>query len=580
MNTGGDGAPKMSVRLRKMGAALHPGHMRAHRVLAVVLAAAFLALLAVVTTPPAATPLSGAASSVEPTARPNIVVVLMDDASFDLLPTMAAAQDMAAQGADYTSAYVVDSLCCVSRTTILTGQYPHQTGVLTNVAGSRSRPRGGWSAFTKYGNDDRAVNVRLHNNGYTTGFVGKFLNGFAAAGGVRTGPPPGWSEFLPVFESAYDGWDFTWAHSIDGAPYTQHHQGAPPASASPQRKDAAYAGTFIQQRALGFLDDHAGDSAPYFLEVAVYATHSKTTGKSAYPHEHRFPAMFRDQRSKARPTGNCGAVSCEDLSSADLLGYGDPRADNRPVRASGKPGPVWQRHSKLKADKASALLRDQARMAQSVDRMLQRILATVDDNTYVILTSDNGIHTGQWGLILGKGSAYGSDVHVPLVITGPGVTPGTRLGFVSNLDLAPTLEELAGMPPASYRSGVSFADSLTDPTEADRRYVYTEHTWSGRGGFDPDAGNTELITIPTYLAARSAEGLLIRYDYDTRPGRSSYAYELYDLTKGVGERTNVYGRPEVAALQHELEAKLAEFRACAPQRRDADVPQTCRDITR
>jgi hypothetical protein len=79
---------------------------------------------------------------------------------------------------------------------------------------------------------------------------------------------------------------------------------------------------------------------------------------------------------------------------------------------------------------------------------------------------------------------------------------------------------------------------------------------------------------------RSAEGLLIRYDYDTRPGRNSYGYELYDLTRGEGERTNVYGRPEVAALQQELTAKLAEFRACAPQRRNDPVPQACRDITR
>lgn len=553
--------------------------MRAHRVLAVVLAAAFVALLAVVTTPPVATPRSGAASSAEP-SRPNIVVVLMDDASYDLLPTMSAAQGMAAEGAQFTSAYVVDSLCCVSRTTILTGQYPHQTGVLTNVAGSKSHPRGGWSAFAHYGNDDRAVNLRLQDAGYTTGFVGKFLNGFKAAGGVGQGPPPGWSDFLPVFESAYDGWDFTWAHSLDGGPYTQHHQGAPPASASTRRKDAAYAGSFIANRALGFIDQHAGGTDPYFLEVAVYATHSSTGGKTAYPNEHRFPAMFRDQRSKANPDGNCGAVECASLTSADLEGFGDPRADNRLRRANGKMAPGWQRHVRLRPETGAPLLRDQARMAQSVDRMLARILATVDDNTYVILTSDNGIHTGQWGLILGKGTAYGSDVHVPLVVSGPGVTPGTRLGFVSNLDIAPTLEDLAGLTPAPYRSGVSFADALTDPTASDRHYVYTEHTWSGRGGFDPDAGNTELITIPTYLAVRSAEGLLIRYDYDTRPGRNSFAYELYDLTQGQGEQTNVYGRPEAAALQQELTAKLAEFRACAPQRRDDPVPQACRDLTR
>jgi hypothetical protein len=67
-------------------------------------------------------------------ARPSFVVVLMDDFSLDLLPTMRQAQVMAREGASYEHAYVVDSLCCVSRTSLLTGQYPHQTGVRTNTA--------------------------------------------------------------------------------------------------------------------------------------------------------------------------------------------------------------------------------------------------------------------------------------------------------------------------------------------------------------------------------------------------------------------------------------------------------------
>ena len=59
-------------------------------------------------------------------------------------------------------------------------------------------------------------------------------------------------------------------------------------------------------------------------------------------------------------------------------------------------------------------------MAQSADRMLGRILDAVGDNTYVVLTSDNGFHLGQHGLDAGKGTPYDSDVRVPLLVVGPG----------------------------------------------------------------------------------------------------------------------------------------------------------------
>ena len=165
--------------------------------------------------------------------------------------------------------------------------------------------------------------------------------------------------------------------------------------------------------------------------------------------------MFRDQRSR-RATGNCGAVACSELTVADLPGYGDPRADNRPRRASGKPARAWNtRHSMLKAEEASATCATGRGWRSRSTGMLQRILRTVDADTYVVLTSDNGFHLGQRGLVRGKGSAYDTDVRVPLLITGPGVVPGSRARLTSNIDLAPTFEELAGLSPAPYRSGVS-----------------------------------------------------------------------------------------------------------------------------
>src|ERR1700754_4390876 len=95
--------------------------------------------------------------------------------------------------------------------------------------------------------------------------------------------------------------------------------------------------------------------------------------------------------------------------------------------------------------------------------MLGRSRAAAGPNTYFFLTSDNGFHLGQLQLNGGKGTPYDFDTRVPLVVDGPGVPPGTRRQFVSNIDLAPTFERLAGITPPSSVSGTSFARSLHHP---------------------------------------------------------------------------------------------------------------------
>ena len=98
---------------------------------------------------------------------------------------------MRERGASYPHSYVVDSLCCVSRASIFTGQYPHQTGVLHQ---HRQHPQPGRADRRLGGVRDqrqpeRSVNVRLQEAGYTTGFVGKYLNEYAYVPGGRGARP-------------------------------------------------------------------------------------------------------------------------------------------------------------------------------------------------------------------------------------------------------------------------------------------------------------------------------------------------------------------------------------------------------
>lgn len=520
--------------------------------------------------------------TVQRAQRPNIVMVLMDDFSMDLVQTMRSMRQMKRAGASYSHAFVVDSLCCVSRASLFTGQYPHQTGVRTNTSGDRdAMPLGGYRAFEGYGNRERAFNVTLQGSGYTTGFVGKYLNEYEYVKGRDLPPmPPGWSQFNAVFGSAYDGWDFDSTYVRDGRLRTRHHS-APSLAAPMKQRDRAYAGSVIERYAKKFIKAHQDDDAPYFLEVAPYAPHNRTQPQPYYPGDPVFPPAFRDRPAGARK-GNCGPVACASLTTRDLPGFGDARGDNRPRKANGKRARAWNtRTNPFRPAQSVADLRNRAMMVQSVDRTVRRILRLVDDNTYVVLTSDNGFHLGQNGLGRGKGTAYDADVHVPLYVVGPGVVPGRRTELTSNVDLGPTFEELAGVVSPAYRSGQSLVPTFADPALVRRNHVFIEHTAQALTRLDPDSAlnGDELDRIPSYVAVRSRTGLLIRYDMDTDVRRDAWAYEFYSYRQRRWEKTNAFTQPRYAAEVQALLGKLAQWDQCASSSGDQAVPTGCRTLT-
>jgi arylsulfatase A-like enzyme len=524
------------------------------------------------TAQPAAAGPAATAAVADP--RPSIVLVLMDDFSMDLVSTMRQAKKMRRSGAFYRHSYVVDSRCCPSRASLLTGQFPHQTGVYVNhgVKYPDTGPMGGFAAFQAHGNFERSVNVQLQAAGYTTGFVGKYLNQYAAQ--VL---PPGWSWWRALIGGAYDGWGFRTTFVRDGTVQVREHP-VPPEWASDARKDRAYAGHVTSQLALRFLRTHRDDPAPYFLTVSPYATHPRITS-GAYRGDPLFPPAFRD-----RGPGTCGARRCDNLNARDLPGFNDSQRDNVPLYANGEPAPQWRvGKAGPTATKLTRDLRNRARMAQSIDRMLARILDTVDRNTYVVLTSDNGFHLGQHRLGRGKGTPFDSDTRVPLIVVGPGVTPGTRSEVVSNIDLAPTFEELAGLTPKPYRSGESLVPTFQDPGLDRRAVAFLEHEAVRDNGHldDPDAPfDTAINRIPSYTAVRTRGDLLVRFDLDPRRDAVDPAWEFYDYSSVGWEKTNQYGRPEHAARIEQLTAMIDQFDACSQFVGNDVVPAECRSIPR
>lgn len=512
-----------------------------------------------------------AAGPGQPVERPDIVVVLLDDFSMELLPTMRRATAMAAEGAVFEHAYVVDSLCCPSRAATLSGLPPHLNGVRTNTSSGPRGAQGGFAAFAEHGNLDRTFNVSLQQAGYRTGFVGKYLNEYEPSRFGGTLPLlPGWSDVEAFTGGAYNGWGYDVFRRVGDELVGEPHR-IPDAGASEEEKDEEYASTVLADRAVALAKRYERAGDPYLLYVAPYATHESLD--PAWPGEPRFPPAFRDRPGgPAGPDGDCGARACASLTVSDLPGFGDDTDDNLPLlRRDGRlqTGESWRRTSvPMDAGVAEEHLRDRARMAQSVDRMLGRIRKVVGDDTYVVLTSDNGFHLGQHGLGGGKGTPYDSDVHVPLVVTGPGIEPGGRAVVTTNLDLAPTIEELAGAAAAGERAGTSVAPALWDRRAEGAAYAFVEHTHGPvrPGEPDADAGTGgRLDAIPSYVAVRSERGLLVRLDVDHSWQGVRHAWELYDYRDVGWERTNVYAERRREPWVRDLARRLRAWDGCVAE---------------
>ena len=191
-------------------------------------------------------------------------------------------------------------------------------------------------------------------------------------------------------------------------------------------------------------------------------------------------------------------------------------------------------------------------MILSIDDSVGRILATLEEmglseDTLVIFTSDGGHLWGEHGLI-DKRCAYEESMRIPLLFYCPGANAAGKKvdSIVANIDVAPTLVELAGGKVPASMDGQSLVPWLGDqqPPEKWRDALLYEYYWE-----------PAFPMTPTTFALRESRYKLIQYhgiwDID----------ELYDLEKDPLERTNLIEDPamkqKVAAMRAELYQQLS-----------------------
>jgi N-acetylglucosamine-6-sulfatase len=347
------------------------------------------------------------ASSSEPTAgvsgpdqTPSVVLLVLDDATMTDIDEMPLTQRLVAdEGVTFTKNYSPFPACCPARATILTGQYPHNHGVLDNIA-----PQGGYTSF-----DDSRTLATYITDEYRTGLFGKYLNDNATQGSYV---PPGWDTYeIPGRGDTYHGIDSSMM--VDGTLTTFEDE----------EQTAA-----ISQQAQAFMSSSVAGGEPFFAFISVVSPHAglpKDDYDGGPDNTAWVSPTFRNTAARILP---------DDLSINEV----DVR--DKPIFIRKKP--LMTADELLAAAERNA---QRIEALQAVDAEVENIIDRLDylgvlDETYVIVTSDNGFDLGQHRKQFGKNDAYESSAHVPLIIRGPGLEAGTTYDRVSGLqDITPTI---------------------------------------------------------------------------------------------------------------------------------------------
>ena len=227
---------------------------------------------------------------------------------------------------------------------------------------------------------------------------------------------------------------------------------------------------------------------------------------------------------------------------------------------SDKPPYVRKLHqpSRSTAARIRADFRSRRESLLAVDEAVEAVVGALARtgrlaNTYVLFTSDNGFFQGEHRIYKGKYLAYDPSSHVPLLIRGPGIPPGTVSGEpITNADLAPTILEAAGVAADRPMDGRSILPFARDGGLRTRRPLLQEGLEAG--DIDRD-GAARSGTVGEYHAIRTERYLFVEWINGAR--------ELYDRARDPGEMQSRHADPRYAPIRRSLHRELVRLRTCA-----------------
>jgi N-acetylglucosamine-6-sulfatase len=534
--------------------------------------------------------------------RPSFVVIQTDDQTLDGLyaaysayPGAPATRAMpntlrliAGRGMTFNRYYVSYSLCCPSRVTLLTGRYAHNHNVRGNVP-----PEGGYTGFSIRNADTHNIATWLQGAGYRTIHIGKFLNGYGDEpfdNGLTV--PPGWSAWHTVLKADTDHYFYGYTLNNNGVlspPYGESGSwetreyglrddvGCPlaPANGLPCNQQTDVFSSMAAQELAG-----TPPTRPFYLQVDYTAPH----GDFRRPAGPEPPPRYYDWFS--------GAPLPHDASEG--LNEGNVSGKPRFIRDAPPLSPSELHTYRVYWEKQLEALR-------GIDDGVKQIVDTLGAlhrlrNTYIVFTSDNGFFFGEHRLAGGKFLAYEPSTHLPLLIRGPGIKPGSSTGeLAANTDIAPTVLELAGVKADMSVDGRSLAPYLRDPALRSRRPILFESFVETRDVEENGGGPAATPTTSASGASgggssvnrRSANASILAppRDYEgIRLGPYKYIAwptgekELYDITKDPNELHNLVKTPDYFPVRNFLDREMKRLEKCSG--RNCSEPAVAIPLTR
>jgi arylsulfatase A-like enzyme len=471
---------------------------------------------------------------------------------------------LAARGTTFADAVDSYPLCCPARATFITGQYAHNHDV-----------RGNFYPYGWYGMKDRGniLPAWLQRAGYTTAHVGKWLNGYGALD-AHGEVPDGfdiWRGLLDV--SAYDYFNFVM--NADGRLRTWG--------------DADFARKLVEFARIEVTPRPNPGIPEVLAELArVMGPGPYTSWGTERPEDYspdvtgriteRLVAAQARSRDPFFIWWSPAAPHREDVATTIM---GRPGADPRPAPrhaarskryrlprppsfdeadVSDKPSNLRNAAQPLtEADVAQLQLDYEGRAGSllAVDDHVGRLVATLRRtgqlrNTLIVFLSDNGWLQGEHRIPGDKYLPYDESLRIPLIVRGPGVRAGrTVRGQVSNVDLAPTLLDLARARAGRRQDGVSLAPVLRRRTRPPRRALSIE------------------ALAPLFEGAFTGVNDWDRPYRGVRTDRYTYAVytetgeqELYDRRRDPHELRNVAADPAYARVKARLAGRLERLADC------------------
>jgi len=434
--------------------------------------------------------------------KPNLIFFLGEGLRYDefssagnKIMTTPNMDRIGSEGFTFHNAFVINSLCLPSRATFLTGQYSHTTGAVSNVEGAIPP-------------QFKLISDILHQGGYETAFIGK-------------------SHIKGALKD--HDWDYYFGF-VGQADYYRPvlTEGIRGQYSEPKEYSGEYVDDLLTRKAIEWLRQK--HSKPVCLFLWFYAPHAPFYRPKrmvdlfngiAIPKPSTFDEDLTGYAGKAQATSHAD----NQIGSAEV-GTDDPRS-------------------------LEELVKDHYAGVESNDEDVGLVLKELErqgilDRTAIILSSDHGFFLGEHHFY-DKRLMYEPSIRIPLMVRYPPRIPagGASDKMALNLDLAPTILDLAGIPIPAEMKGESLMPIMEGKSVTHWRtdWLYEYYEYPGWENVKPCRGiRTERYKLIHYFL-------------------SPEEFELYDLQVDPDEKHNIYADPHYKDLAKKLQSRMAELRA-------------------